>query len=186
MTFQTTYPDYQVIVNELIKGCKPELTYKILSCKSPERSLDYRNSESRFLTLKQLRTISISGSRQSGKTRWAMDFLFSNRNNTVLFTKHVDLIRSIQMERHGSFLSEVEKEDISNRVQHLDYLKKYFDHFFTDTDDAGEIERIPVFEKAPKFIIVDDASIYLHFHSKVFYNWIADTADEDPVIILIG
>jgi len=151
MTIQTTYPDYQAIVNELIKGCTPEIK---LSTYNPRIS--------RVERLKYYRTIRFSGARQTGKTKWCLDFLFSNKDNAIVFTNS-------------------KKENVENRI----LCPGFLDYYLNTIRDSDWIE-IPFLEKAPKFVIVDNASSYLHFHSKMLYSWIANTADEDPVIILVG
>lgn len=181
MITQTTYPDYQAIVNELIKGCKSEHSNAATSIKDLCERNGYTAQNARIEVLKEYRTIRFGGGRQSGKTRFGLELLRENIDDTIVFMKDNSSVTSTitsWVNQYGDSVSPDFQKKLISRILGQAVLKDY--------NPSYPFFKKDVMKKAPKYIVIDEASNHLHFFVKSLYEWVSKTADSDPIIILVG
>lgn len=188
MNTQPTFPDYRIIVDELIKGCRSEDSDLAMNLKVMLERRSSRIAGSQVLAnyvrsevLRNYRTIRFGTARCTGGAEWMMEHLASNVGDTVIFTKDkyvADSLLQVWTE-HTSGDTTIELlRAVNDRV-----LPQYV---VRQSPGHPPPEVFLSAHKAPKYIIVSEASNHLHFFAKELYYWIAETAEPDPIIILVG
>jgi len=188
MNTQSTRPNYQVIVDELIKGCMSESSAFTLTTRTEaaRRNARITGSEeatirNRIEVLKDHRTIRFGSGRATGASKWIMDHLAANVQDTVVFTKDKGVADQMLQSWIANALASTPVSllrAITGRV-----LPQYA---VRHSPGHPPPEVYLSTHKAPRYIIVSEASNHLHFFVKELYRWIAETAEPDPVIILVG
>lgn len=171
-TTQHEFPDFGVIVNELMKGCKAEDSDMVrISFMMKRKDV-----------LKEFRTIRFNTGRQVGKTKWIMDTLAANPEETIVFTKDHGLAKAMVdkwTDNAPDTTSFRTAKEVAKRVLCGAMIKNY-------DPNSAYFKQYPVLEKAPRVIIIDEATYHIHFFINALYEWIAETADKNPIIILVG
>lgn len=176
MNTQMTYPDYQGIINELVKGLTPESHpwTEILRC-------------DRISRLREFRTMRLGGGRQSGKTSSLVERLITD-TDSILFVKSAIIRESIIKDWKTRLESNISTMNFLTPADANFHERIVSQHAFGSSDNQTKrnfFEK-PIMKKAPKLVMIDDASFHVHFFVNVLYDWIAETADPDPVIVLMG
>lgn len=184
MTIQTK----NQFVNEPITESRPQSNYQLVFDLLKETLVSETHpyalafKDRRPTLLRELRTIRMGGGRLSGKTTWLVEFLIEHIDDTILFVKD-ETLRLVMLNSWIELNPRVKEEDF-NKLNERIITQRYF----KSTIQAKEHPMFNkgIMKKAPKYILIDDAQYHIHFFIKVLHDWISETADVDPIIVLMN
>lgn len=155
--------DYNAVVEELIKGIVPL-----------DSDTAQRINGPRHIQLAEFRTVGFTGTRQTGKTKWMLDFAAKHPDETLIIF-HDSMMRMVFEQRWKTTMGDARQPSL-------------FRGPFYPTDDRRGISFSPI--RAPgqfKYVLIDDANRYFakYSHNKTFKG-IAEVVDDDVIVILVG